>query len=704
MRFKKLTVFILACVLSMVTFSGCFLRDLLIKHECESVCPECKKCLDETCRESACKEKCDCEEEKPAQKAVTMVVSKGGSEQALHFDTLDEAVSEAESKIVASSERIDVTISLASGKYALKETLIVDGNDMIDKDYTLTLKGAGAEKTTVTSEVEINSDDLDDYGNGQYAYQLPETLKMDGKYPAVHDFYLNGELISMAKTENFVLAYDPEKLDEEGEPVVGDEKVIYLDSRIFTGMEATDIAGAELWLENVWDIYCVHIESYDMSKTRSDKDGNVLCAAVIRSSDWDCLMDINASLVGQQYWVTNSDYFFNEDNINTFVYDREEGIFYIQLDASVDVEEVKISFPVLNTLISLQNVKNVTVSDIRFTGTTNTYVAERNYVGGQAGTIYGTPGESIVGVLPYAAIFGNDVNGVNVKNCAFDNLGTDGVNFRGAVDNVVITDNSFARIASTAVRFADNSGHMHDKYYDEENHYCNITIKNNFINQTGIVYLNAPAVHVYHVKNLDLTHNTILHSSYSAISVGWGWRAISDEAINVYNAEIAYNYIEGFMENLADGGAIYVLGGNASFEWKDPFNFMHDNFCVVTQETETANYTVLYLDGSSTNWAVNNNVIRALSDVAPKMNYINFQTVGGQQVFNCTANGNYVVGITDESYIFGQGLAAGESYGLSESNNIAVKDYATLQAQYANALEIIQASGCMDHLGEWTED
>ena len=74
------------------------------------------------------------------------------------------------------------------------------------------------------------------------------------------------------------------------------------------------------------------------------------------------------------------------------------------------------------------------------------------------------------------------------------------------------------------------------------------------------------------------------------------------------DAEIAYNKIIDFMQLMRDGAAIYVLGANCSWEHTAPFNFMHDNYAEreMYKDNSKRGY---YMDGSSTNWEVYDNVI-----------------------------------------------------------------------------------------------
>lgn len=700
MRLKKSLTLFLSCLLCCSLLTACDNKKPVKPappepHVCGHVCDTCGKCQTD-CNDPVCADKCN-GHEVPVGKNVGVTFTIGGTDEKLGFDTIEEATAAVERKIAESTARVDAVIALAAGEHRLTETLELDGNAIRSKDYSITIKGAGADKTTLSSNVVISPDDIEDYGNGQYGYALPETFKTDGKFPAIRDFSIDGKQIHNVKSEKYTLAYEPNVNDEM--------RSVYLDSRLFAGMSETDINNAELWIENIWNIIMVHLESFDPSNTRTNADGDILYAATIRSSDFDVLMNkggtspnYSDTLVGNKYFIANSDFFLTEDAVETFVYKQDEGKFFVQLDSDVDVDNVELAFPVLDKLLSLENVKNVTISDIRFTGTTNTFIAGKHYVAGQAGSIATLPGEYAIGFLPISTVFVNGAADMTVERCAFDGVGTDALNFRGAVDRVRIEGNSFTDVGGTAIRLADTSGSGYDHFYDANSHYCDIVITNNYINGAGTTCMSSPAIQIGHIKNLELTHNTILHSSYSAISVGWGWRAISDEAINVYNAEIAYNYIEGFMENLADGGAIYVLGGNASFEWTEKFNSIHDNYCAVIDTTKTNNYTVIYLDGSSTNWSIDKNVIRSLNGATPKMNFINFQSVGGQQVFNCEATNNYVVGITNADVIFGTGLVAGEQYHLYEENNHAVADYAALDN---TAKGVITTSGCEKAHGKW---
>ena len=111
-----------------------------------------------------------------------------------------------------------------------------------------------------------------------------------------------------------------------------------------------------------------------------------------------------------------------------------------------------------------------------------------------------------------------------------------------------------------------------------------------------------------------LTHNTILRSSYSAVSLGWKWDVADfgyGEQINLRNVEVAYNYICSFVMNMRDGGGVYTLGGNASVGYTEFMNSLHHNVVIEDELTcpENGFFGSLYHDGASSHWHTYQNVV-----------------------------------------------------------------------------------------------
>ncbi len=644
--------------------------------------------------------------------SVSLALYDGEKTEFTSFGGVEEAT-KAAVKTLGTRENVTATVILGEGEHVLGETLSVDGT--FKEGSALTFMGAGADKTLLTSAVSVGNGEIEELGLGQFAYRIPEDQKQDGKFPALRTLFVNGKAAKLAASAHDEFDYMPSVKKEDGTLVDREDEVIYLNSEILAGNtpDRVHLKGAELCIKNVWNYIRVRIEDIDFGKTISDTNG-VSYGVRIVHDDWEKLLG-NATaagsyyntLAGDPYWIENSVDYLTEPG--TFVYDRENGVITVQLEEDADISDVRLSIPVLDTLVKLSDVSKVNFRGIGFTGTNNSWIADNGYVAGQGGAISGvpTPGKvSFYGFLPYAAIFGENVSDLSVEDCAFIGLGNDGVSFRGAVDRVSVSGNTFENIAGTAIRFGDCYASSAGRPYDEKNHNANIDITENFIDGTGCVYESSVAVLVTKSRDLNIRYNTILNSAYSAISVGWGWRLVADEVINTYRADISYNYIENYMMGMQDGGAIYVVGGNASPEWHGYFNDVHHNFCVVGDTAgvvfgkESDNFSVIYMDGASTNWEVTDNVIFAHPAMSPKMGYINFQTVTGQQVYNCRAAGNFVIGSPAGSVLCNGYTEEGASlYSLSEENNRRVESEAEFKAAFPEAYAFLSGAGCKDHKG-----
>lgn len=664
----------------------------------------------------------------------TLYVSAGaaaggnGSAEA-PYATLTEAVNAAHA-IIAETDRMNITIAMDSGTHRLTDTAIFSGADIGDKRYYLTLKGDG-DNTIVTSGVQVPGTAFTQVnGKNYYAYQLPSSYIRNGQYPALRDLSVNGNLLTLARSAGEkLMALDAYKgevteiTDKNGNvtetvtPVSEDEHILYLDAELLSRYEnESDIRDAELWIKVEWQIHAVHIDYIDRQKTERDSDNNLLYAVKIREEDWNALMgdptsnkrNYYSTLKNRGYWIANDVHFLTENN--TFVYDRENGTFYVIPPKNSNISDLTFEIPMLNTLLSFSAAENVRIENLAFTGITNTYIADNGYITGQCG--YLKTGNT--GFLPYAAVYGENINEFTVSDCLFVNLSCDGVSFRGAVDNLTVTGNDFKNIGGSAIRVGNNNG-----TYSAKNHNYNIVIENNLAENTGMIYTSNAAIFVSCVQKLSLCHNTIRHSAYSGISVGWSWSPMKNAGgINVKYAEIAYNYIDGFMCGMKDGGAIYAVGGNSPFNENEDvyFNFIHDNYCVVSPETATladeptGGYTVLYLDGSSSNWRMSRNVIMTLHETNPtKFSYLSYQSVPGQQAYNNMSDENYIIGIPDAretQWIFGDGLNEEKSvlYRLYSENNTIITDKSLLRSAYSDVVDIIEASGCENDPGVLTDN
>ena len=104
---------------------------------------------------------------------------------------------------------------------------------------------------------------------------------------------------------------------------------------------------------------------------------------------------------------------------------------------------------------------------------------------------------------------------------------------------------------------------------------------------------------VGYAQNLIVDHNEVNDGSYTGISVGWGWGAVTD----MQNYQIRNNKVTNIIENhLYDGAGLYVLG---TFQTTEK-NRISGNYLEGGH-----GYAGLYFDEKSNYFVAENNAIDA---------------------------------------------------------------------------------------------
>ena len=115
---------------------------------------------------------------------------------------------------------------------------------------------------------------------------------------------------------------------------------------------------------------------------------------------------------------------------------------------------------------------------------------------------------------------------------------------------------------------------------------------------SGLQYAACAAVFAGYVFATSVESNTFTDTSYSAISVGWGWGL--QKWAGYGNVTVSRNRMLRVMTRLRDGGAVYVNG------YTNPYhrNSIDRNWC----DADAASTAVFYLDNGSSEWDVTHNV------------------------------------------------------------------------------------------------
>ncbi|MGO9451984.1 MAG: right-handed parallel beta-helix repeat-containing protein [Candidatus Binataceae bacterium] len=180
----------------------------------------------------------------------------------------------------------------------------------------------------------------------------------------------------------------------------------------------------------------------------------------------------------------------------------------------------------------------------------------------------------------------------------------------GSQDNTVV-NNTFTDISSTAIQVAGLS--PIDARPDSAQVTSHNLVQNNTISYTGQDYYDTVGMFVGFTTGTLITHNTIMHTPWSSLAIGWGWGLLDDPSFPgvpnavpgmwgeydtptiVSNNEISSNLFEYFVEQLWDGGAIYTNGSQGP----DFKNGLLIKLNVAENKRPAGGSNIFYTDGGS---------------------------------------------------------------------------------------------------------
>ncbi len=498
------------------------------------------------------------------------------------------------------NDSTEVTVLLDGALYALTQPLVLDGEqEPALKRLRLTLAAAEGEKPIITSLSPIDSGLFKKVREGVYACTLPQDK--NGRYPIFRTLYNGATRIPLSKSKRtvhpfgFVNHYGGYR-DEEVSEYHGGLYVEYDVAK--TLADAGRVEPTEMMMLVEWEFIIVHVTGVDLDDTL-EHEGKTYAHVKVRDDHlWSMIRSTNPGIgiKNRPFFFANNPVFLTE---NTFSYDYRTGELFFAPPKGKAIDEAKLFYPTLENLITLKGLRNVTLKGLTFTGVDSFYTVENGYHSGQANN------EKRAGKLQHAALFTASMTDFTVDGCDFHDIGCNGILMTDRSIRVSVTNSRFTEIAMTALSI----GNATVEWENPLNQNFELTVENNLISHIGYEYPAAVAVYIGQVDGLSLAHNTIEYTAYSGISCGWGWSLVEyspGEKVNLRNADIAYNRIVNTMDVLYDGAAIYVVGANCHKGYTRQINAMHHNFA--KRDEIVAGRHAYYLDGSSSNWEVYENV------------------------------------------------------------------------------------------------
>ncbi|MCP4311527.1 MAG: hypothetical protein GY790_09725 [Bacteroidetes bacterium] len=237
-------------------------------------------------------------------------------------------------------------------------------------------------------------------------------------------------------------------------------------------------------------------------------------------------------------WLSDRSNFFIDNVLEEldvegeWYFDRnDKQLFYMPHD-TIDLETAVVEVPVLKELISIKGsmedpVKNIRFENIRFTGSSTSYMERYEY-----------PSLGDWGIVRSGAVLLEGVEGCAIEDCFFDAAGGNAIFINKYAHEVEITGNLFTECGESAVCLVGKSHLNFDKSY--QCNYCGAEhpwgwekpseeipsaclIHNNLIHDIGVFGKQVAGVFLSLSKEISISHNHIFNTPRAAICFNDGW-------------------------------------------------------------------------------------------------------------------------------------------------------------------------------------
>ena len=261
--------------------------------------------------------------------------------------------------------------------------------------------------------------------------------------------------------------------------------------------------------------------------------------------------------------------------------DRVAGRVYYWPREGEDLNAAAVVVPVLETVLELAGSVDAPVSHVQFEGLRfahSTWLRPSllGHVPHQATmfmteayklTPKGTPewrsldNQAWVG-RPPALVRVSGATDVSWRDCGFEHGAMAGLDLVGAVQDARVAGCIFRDLGGNGLQagfYGDDATEVHLPYLprDERTVVSGVRIERNLVDDTANEDWGGVGLSVGFARDITVTHNTIVNTSYSGISVGWGWTRTPNA---MSRNRVTANRIHRFGTRNADTAGIYMLG------------------------------------------------------------------------------------------------------------------------------------------------
>ncbi len=207
---------------------------------------------------------------------------------------------------------------------------------------------------------------------------------------------------------------------------------------------------------------------------------------------------------------------------------------------------------------------------------------------------------------PAAAVHINYAANTNFENCMFTQMASTALDYNKAVYDNTITGNVFKNIGGTAIVggvFTEASQEIHTTYFPKDSTvYCNkLSVTNNLITDVANEDWSCAAIALGYTRNSVIANNHIENTSYTGISMGWGWNPNENM---MENNTVKANRIVLYGKHNYDCAGVYTLSAQ-------PGSVIEENYIDSVYKAPYAHlqshWFYLYTDEGSSYITVKNN-------------------------------------------------------------------------------------------------
>jgi len=453
-----------------------------------------------------------------------------------------------------------VRVKIASGTYRLRGTLVFTPEDSGTKEFPVVYEAADGAAPVISGGRVVK-------GWKRWEKGWTADVKEPGKSAwNFKQLFVDGLRGTRARTPN---VEDYWFFAKGGATVKEGTGEIFLQKS--DALKISGWKGAELFMYRMWDVSRYSVKAFDRKAGRLSFH---MPKRETRVSHWGA---------DRRFFLENSLSFLDAPgewflNVRTGrVYLKPKGVFLPQ--------KTEVVAPAMRHLVRFAGKAGKPVEHLVFRGLTFRHadwsIPEDGYHGHQADVVVG------------AAIEGDFVEEVVFEKCKVENVGAYAIWLRRGCRNNRIESCEFRDLGAGGVMIGAIVDPTDPAEETKGNQVLDCELSDN-----GRVFPGACGIWVGFAGYNRIAGNHVHHTTYTGISVGWGW---SDKPNGGHHNLVENNHVHDVMQVMGDGGCIYTLG-------RQPGTVIRNNICHDTQGFYTYGPGI-YLDGASAEITVENNLV-----------------------------------------------------------------------------------------------